>query len=100
MLDAVEEAAKGRRVTRIVMEVGVLTAVLPDALRFAFDLASAETLAAGAELAIEQPPGRARCAACAAELTFERPFGRCDCGGTDLTWLSGEELSIKTIEVA
>ena len=34
----VSERAGGSRVTRVVLEVGKLAAVLPDALRFCFDL--------------------------------------------------------------
>ena len=33
-------------------------------------------------------------------MALERPFGRCACGGTDLEWLAGDELRIKTMEVA
>ena len=51
-------------------------------------------------LEIIETPGRARCRACGAGLTLDRPFGRCACGGSDLEWLSGEELKIKEMEVA
>ena len=40
------------------------------------------------------------CRACGGEVALEKPFGRCDCGGSDLEWLSGEELRIKEYEVA
>ncbi|HEX4386836.1 MAG TPA: hydrogenase maturation nickel metallochaperone HypA [Myxococcales bacterium] len=90
---------EGERITRIDLEVGQLSAVLPDALLFCFDAASAGTRAEGAELRIIQVPGRARCRACGAELQLSRPFGRCACGETDLEWLSGDELRIKQMEV-
>jgi len=99
VVDAVSARAAGARVRRVVLEVGALTAVLPDALRFCFDLATAGTAAEGARLDIVERPGRARCRACGTELALARPFGRCACGGTDLDWLEGDELKIFEVEV-
>jgi hydrogenase nickel incorporation protein HypA/HybF len=90
----------GAPVTRIVVEVGRLSAVMPDALRFCFDLATEGTDAEGATLEIVEIPGLARCRACGADVALERPFGRCACGGTDLEWLAGEELRIAEVELA
>ena len=95
----VSEHSRGRKVTCVVLEIGKLSAILPDAVRFCFDLCSEGTAAEGARLEIIEIPGRARCRACAGEVELDRPFGRCACGGTDLEWLSGEELRIKELEV-
>jgi hydrogenase nickel incorporation protein HypA/HybF len=100
VVDRVSAACQGARVTRVVLEVGKLSAVLPDSLRFAFDLATEDTLLHGATLEILETPGLARCRSCAAEVVLEKPFGRCRCGGSDLEWLSGDELKIKNFEVA
>jgi hydrogenase nickel incorporation protein HypA/HybF len=99
VIETVCESSGGARIARVVLEIGRLTAVLPDAVRFCFELASEGTLAEGARLEIVETPGRARCRACGAELALDRPFGRCACGGTDLEWLAGEELRIKEMEV-
>ena len=96
----VGERAEGRKVRRIVLEIGKLSAVLPDAVRFCFDLCAEGTPAEGAALVIVEPPGRAQCRDCGGGVTLERPFGRCGCGSTDLDWLSGEELKIREMEVA
>ena len=93
------ERAGDRRVRKVVVEIGKLSVVLPDAVRFCFDLCTEGTPAEGALLEILEPAGRARCRACGGSLTLDRPFGRCDCGSTDLDWLSGEELRIKEMEV-
>jgi hydrogenase nickel incorporation protein HypA/HybF len=87
------------RVRRVVLEIGRLTAVLPDAVRFCFDLCAADTRAEGAELEIVETPGRARCRQCEAVFALERPWGQCGCGGTDLEWLAGDELRVREIEV-
>lgn len=100
ILAIVVEHSKGAAVRRVVLEIGKLSAVLPDALRFCFELCSAGTVAEGASLEIIETPGRARCRACGGDVLLERPFGRCDCGCSDLEWLTGEELKIKEMEVA
>lgn len=99
VIDIASEASGGARITRIVLEIGKLSLVLPDAVRFCFDVASKDTPAEGAALEIIESPGRARCIACSAELDLDRPFGRCTCGGSDLEWLSGEQLKIRSVEV-
>jgi hydrogenase nickel incorporation protein HypA/HybF len=91
---------EGARVTRVVLEIGRLCAVLPDAMRFCFDLATEGTVAEGAALEIREVPGRGRCRACGSEVALDRPFGRCRCGGSDLEWLAGEELRIKEVTLA
>ncbi len=91
--------AEGRRVRRVVVEIGRLSAVLPDAVRFCFDLCAESTIVEGAELRIVETPGTARCRACGHIFEVERPFGRCQSGETDLEWLTGEELRITEIEV-
>ena len=96
----VSERARGRKVRRVVLEIGKLTAVLPDAVRFCFDLCNQGTPAEGAELEIIETSGKARCRQCGTELILDRPFGRCSCAGTDLEWLAGEELKIKEMELA
>jgi hydrogenase nickel incorporation protein HypA/HybF len=96
----VADRTSGAPVRRIVVEIGRLCAVVPDAMRFCFDLATEGTIAEGARLEIVDVPGRGRCRACGADVVLERPFGRCGCGGTDLEWLSGEELRIRDVELA
>ena len=63
-----------QQVHRIVLRIGRLAGVEPDALRFAFEVVAAGTLVAGAELEIETVPARARCASCDLEFTAESGF--------------------------
>jgi hydrogenase nickel incorporation protein HypA/HybF len=94
-----EARAEGRRVRRVVVEIGRLSVILPDAVRFCFDLCAEDTSVEGAELQIIEVQGTARCRACSGVVKLDRPFGQCDCGCTDLEWLTGEELRITQIEV-
>ena len=93
------EGCGGARVKRVVVEVGKLSAILPDALRFCFELAARETPLEGAALDIVEVPGRARCRECGGVVELVKPFGECACGSSDLEWLSGEELRVKSLEV-
>jgi hydrogenase nickel incorporation protein HypA/HybF len=96
----VEIACEGRagRVTRIVVAIGKLSAVLPDALQFCFEAATLETPAEGSRLDIIEVPGRARCRSCGTTFELERPFGRCVCECTDLDWIQGEEIEVRRVE--
>jgi hydrogenase nickel incorporation protein HypA/HybF len=100
VVEIVLERAKGAKVARVVLEIGKLAAVLPDALHFCFDLCTRDTDLAGAQLEIIELPGKARCLDCGKELTLEQPYGQCTCGNTILEWLAGEELRIKELELA
>jgi len=93
------ERAGDASVRRVIVRVGQLTAVLPDALAFAWDAAIAESTLEGCTLDIEIVPGRGKCKACGAEQALAMPFGRCGCGNTDLELVSGEELEIHALEL-
>ena len=96
----VAERAAGQRVTRVRLEIGRLSAVVPDAIRFCFDLCAATTPLAGAALQIDEIPGRGRCDACCAEFALTMPAGRCPrCGAGSLRLISGQEMNIKEMEV-
>ena len=99
IIDIAVARAEGAKVRRLVIEIGKLSAVLPDAVRFCFEVCREGTLLAEAELEILEPAGLARCRQCQADVVLERPFGRCTCGNSDLDWLSGDQLCIKEMEV-
>ena len=91
--------AGDKRVRRIVVEVGRLTAILPDAMQSCFELCTEGTAAEGATLEIIEVPVRGRCRACGAEATFDQPLGTCACGSTDLDWVAGDEIKVRTVEI-
>jgi len=86
-------------VTRVVVEVGIAAGVAPDALRFCFDVVAADTLARGAELAIETITLQARCRTCACEFEPPRLISSCPrCGSPGPSLLKGRELRVKAFE--
>jgi len=95
----VAEHAQGTKVKRVILEIGKLSAVLPDAIQFCFDICSQGTILQGAILEILEIPGLARCRQCGAEILLEQPFGICHCGSKQLGLIAGEELKIKEIEI-
>ncbi len=99
ILEAVCERADGRRVRRVTVRVGALTAVVPDAMLFCWDLAAEATLADGAELDIEQRPATTRCRACGADSQIADPVLLCPCGSADVAVTGGRELQIVSMEV-
>jgi hydrogenase nickel incorporation protein HypA/HybF len=99
IVSIVAERAGERRVKRVALEIGRLSAVMPDAIRFCFDVCSRNTPLEGAELEIREIPGQGRCLECGAAIELEQPFGRCGCGSVRIECTGGEELRIKEMEV-
>lgn len=92
------EYAGGAKVCNVSIEVGKLTAILPDAIRFCFDVCCQGTSLEGARLDIMETPGIGRCRRCGSEINLEQPFGVCNCGSHDLEIIQGQELKIKSLE--
>jgi hydrogenase nickel incorporation protein HypA/HybF len=94
------DRAQNAKVKRVTLEIGKLTAIFPDAIRFCFDVCCQGTVLAGAELEIIEIPGLAFCRQCQTEIPLEMPYGICHvCGSTNLRIIQGEELKIKEMEV-
>ncbi len=100
VVDAVVERAGDRRVLRVGLRVGRLSGVVPDALRFSFDLVTEGTLAEGAALEIEEPEGRATCRSCSSDFVLRDLVLLCECGSADVEVVSGSELMVSSMEVA
>lgn len=95
----VTEHAKGAKVQRVLLEIGKLSAIMPDAIQFCFDICTQGTLLQGATLEILEIPALAKCRQCGAEIYLDKPFGICKCGNVRLDLIAGEELKIKEIEI-
>jgi len=88
------------RVEKINLKIGKLAAVVPDSLRFCFDVAVKDTVLDGAKLIIKEMPVTARCKDCDMQWTINSPSFTCDnCDSGSLEILSGRELDIESIEI-
>lgn len=104
LLEGINEAAERERITRVSsvrLRVGVLSGIAPDALRFSWDLASEDTIAAGSKLEIEEVPLVVMCQTCAARVTPLAGTGLvCPmCGSVCPNIVSGRELELVAMEV-
>lgn len=99
IVDAVCDRMGDAQVERICLEIGKLSGVVADSVRFCFDLVTAGTILEGARLEIVQPSGQARCRDCGAEFAMDDLLELCVCGSANRELLAGEELRIREVEV-
>lgn len=103
VLQVLEENARSQgyeRVKTVWLEIGGLSGVEIEAMRFGFDAVTRGTLAEQAKLEIIQVPGEAWCMQCAKTVLVQQRFDACpDCGSYQLQVTGGEEMKIKELEV-
>lgn len=100
---AIEHAARldARAIHRIVLRVGRLSGVVPEAMVFAFDAVATGTIAEGAALEVEDVPPACHCESCGQE--FEPPPFEYDCprcGALASRVVRGRELELAGLEVS
>ena len=95
----VTEYAGNNQVKSVSLDIGKLSAIMPDAIRFCFDVCSKDTLLEGAILEINEIPGLGRCEVCGTEIELDQPFGQCDCGSNHIKCIAGDEMKIREMEV-
>ncbi len=88
------------RVKTVWLEIGDLSCVEPDALRFCFEAAQCGTIAEEAKLEIIRLPGQGWCMDCSVTIVLARRFDPCPkCGGHMIQITGGEEMRVKELEV-
>lgn len=97
---AVTEHVGAARVIRVQLLIGKLSGVVPDAVRFCFDVCAQGTRLDGARLDIVEVPGTAQCRDCRADVELHDAIALCGCGSANLQVLGGQELRITEVEVA
>ncbi|RAI43095.1 hydrogenase maturation nickel metallochaperone HypA [Rhodoplanes roseus] len=99
----VEDAARRERFSHarvVVLELGELGHVEPEAMLFCFDAVSRGTVAEGARLDIVRVPGAGWCLDCAKTVALTERFGACpDCGRRHVQMTAGDELRVRELEV-
>ena len=92
----------GKRVTKIMLKVGVLSGVLPDYMQSFFEIISKDTIAQGAKLVIENEPAEFLCRDCGEKTAFPRfgPDFICQhCGSENMQLLSGKTFQIINVGI-
>ena len=103
MLTIVEQSVRRggfTRATVIRLEIGRLSCVMPEALRFCFQSVTRGSLADSAQLDIVEIDGAGRCPRCDTTMAMEEPWGVCPDCGAPLEVISGTEMRVKELEVA
>jgi hydrogenase nickel incorporation protein HypA/HybF len=100
LVDAVTARLPDQRITCVRLEIGALSGVVADSVRFCFDLVTAGTNLEGARLEIAEPGGVCRCRSCGSHFEPDGPFLVCPCGSVDVTVLAGQDLRITSVQVA
>ena len=103
VIQIVEETA-GRNsaacVRAVWLEIGRLSHVEPEALRFAFDVVKRNGLAHGARLEIVATEGTAWCMKCSQTVALARFGDACPrCGSYQHQVTAGDEMRVKEIEI-
>ncbi len=112
LLDLALKHADGRRITDVYLEVGRMSAIVPDSVEVFFQYLSEGTLAEGADLHFTIRPLEMTCQDCdremdlsqwAAEnpqLVMQKAFRRgCQCGGKHLQVSGGVSFGLVSIDV-
>jgi hydrogenase nickel incorporation protein HypA/HybF len=100
VLNTALKHADERRVSVVNLRVGRLRQVVPDSLRFYFEIVARDTACEGAALELEEIETVLRCSACERQWAPQIPAFRCpDCGSADVEVTAGEELEVQFIEI-
>jgi len=103
MIQLIEEQSRQQdfsKVTLVHLDIGKLSNVEVDAMKFCFDAVCQGTLAEGATLKISQSPGIGWCMECAQQIEYQSLYQACPlCDGYQVQVTGGNEMLIKELEV-
>jgi hydrogenase nickel incorporation protein HypA/HybF len=88
------------KVTKVTLEIGKLSCIEPDALRFGFDVVMKDSLAENAGLIISELDGLGLCQQCQQQIEMDTLHDPCVyCGSPFVTVIQGTEMKIKDLIV-
>jgi hydrogenase nickel incorporation protein HypA/HybF len=100
VLNTVLKHADKRRVSVVALRVGRMRQVIPDSLRFYWDIVARDTVCQDATLELDEIQTTLRCRDCRRRWWPQIPAFRCpQCGSADVDIEAGEELEVDYIEV-
>ncbi len=103
VMQIIEDAAKKQKFTRVKtvwLEIGQLSCVEKEAMRFCFDAVTRDSIAEQAKLEIIEIAGQGWCEACACAVPMVALYDPCPkCGRYALKVSSGDAMRVKELEV-
>lgn len=98
--DTVVRHAAGRRVDVVWLRIGRLRQVVLPTLEFYWQIVARDTVCEDSRLEIEDVPAVLRCGGCEQEWEIVVPAFVCPrCGPQEVSVVSGEELSVESLDV-
>jgi hydrogenase nickel incorporation protein HypA/HybF len=96
----VSRHAGKQEATGVVVRIGHLRQVVPDALSFCWTMLTEGTDLERCSLEIEQVPAVVRCSACGEDSQLDVPLMLCPtCSSDDVILLSGEEFLVVAVDL-
>jgi len=87
-------------IDEIEIEIGKLSGVEIDALKFAMEIATKRTILENSKTIISEIPGQARCLNCLQEFMIDNFFAQCpECKHFNFEIIHGQELRVKSLNV-
>ena len=95
------EQAGARKITDIYLVIGQMTSIMDDSVQFYWDMISADTPAAGAQLHFKRIPAELECEACGQHYGLADSELACPhCNHLGFKFISGNEFYLEAIGVA
>jgi hydrogenase nickel incorporation protein HypA/HybF len=98
-----------KKISEVYLEIGELTLIVPELLKKSFEMATAGSIAEGAELIIELTPGKIKCRQCEktstvtlseeSYLTGLQLFQCQHCKSKDTEIIEGKKANVKNIKI-
>jgi hydrogenase nickel incorporation protein HypA/HybF len=98
-----------KKISEVYLEIGELTLIVPELLKQSFKMATAGSIADGAELRIEITPGKIKCRECGkistvslseeAQLTGLQLFQCKYCKSKNTEIIEGKKANVKNIKI-
>lgn len=99
-VDALPQEGTENKISAVNVEIGSLSAIVPENLSFCFEVAAQKTPCAGAKMVIETVPAVMACSDCKKDREItELPFECPDCGSFNIRIQKNTEIDVISIEV-
>jgi hydrogenase nickel incorporation protein HypA/HybF len=100
MIKIVEDFAKDKEVTKVVVKIGKMSGIEPYFLKESFDIFKEDTICKNAQMEIIEVDIKIKCFECGKESEIEGYDFHCPkCGSEKTKIIAGEEMHIEYIEV-
>jgi hydrogenase nickel incorporation protein HypA/HybF len=94
------QAAAGRPVERVRVDIGHLRQVVPDTLRHSWEMVVFGTPLDSVPLEVREVAAVIECRTCFSRTTLDDPIFRCGaCGSTETFVVSGDELLVTSLDL-